>query len=640
MVDTAPKKKSKPVPVVPPKKKVIPPPPPVVATLTVEVVEVLTGKAIKDATVELQGVDIKPTGANGKVTFKPIPPKTVNILVRKDKHGPVPAAKGDPFTPGVNVILTGVVLVAGPRTITVQMCDGTGSLLVRARRIVNNALVALPKAEVEVVGQRLVPETPDDGEQFFNGIPAGKFSVRVRKVGYGPRRKTATDTFAFGEGAKDVTVPAGHPEQIDIEMENPGNTVTKIFAVIKDTVGLVAAPALAGEPAAAAGSQRLKSSNSNSLSLTANVPVVLVRGCNKVTLTVTTTPAGSAVAWQAKPNENKSTAPALAVSADGKTATLSTDKTGSFAIIAADGESRIVWNVVFAHLKVDVKSSVVKAQKAFYSHSSSGTGAARQIGVSSGKFVTSQAAWEATVDMQVIGGGADGSIGAPKIHIHYLQNGVADSAAGNYTGPPAAAGGAVVTGAMTETPPSLPILDANGSGGPGSTPPGPPLVPHIVDTPNAPPTIWFTTVAKLTSLGNRKFRLVSLDSPGVGFPARHSTKAAMIRSISGDNSFRAAVAATSEDAVNNLVVVAALRWRADFSGSVTYPAGSPAPPALVTLVPGPVTLTWTGTTNNAFADAQYALVSDATGGQDAALAGFRITGPRFNSAAGQVLVPT
>jgi hypothetical protein len=198
-----------------------------------------------------------------------------------------------------------------------------------------------------------------------------------------------------------------------------------------------------------------------------------------------------------------------------------------------------------------------------------------------------------------------------------------------------------VTGTGTETPPSTPIVDATGPGGSAPSPPNTPLVP---DTPSAaPPFIWLSPAAKVTSLGSRKFQVSTIDSPGGGFPKMHGgapPKNAVLRTISGVNAFRSAVAATSKDAVNAIVVAADLRWTADFSGNVNYPPPAPPPPP-GTAPPFPPAGTGTyarTTAGTTTASAKFNRISDATGGQDAHAAGFQIFGPRFNSAAGQVIV--
>lgn len=623
-----------------------PPVPIPITRLTVHVVRVKFGgnvptveEDLKDALVEIAEIKFKKkTAANGKVTTTELKVGEVTVKVTKKKFGPVPK-EGEEFKPDT-VVTEKVILTGGDQTVKVQMSNGSGALVIKA---FDGVGTDKPLGEVDVtvagVGTKPTRKTGDNiGQIFFEDVPFGKVKVSGRKEGYGPIPEAGKE-FKFGkvEAAPEPESKHGVTTIVELHVTHPGNTIKKIEATIKDTPGLVAAPALAGEAAAPAGNQRLKSSTSSDVALGTNKPIVLVRGCNDVTLTVTTDPAGNKSDWRVKLNENSGSVPTITPSADGKKATLKCDKTGSFAVIAADGESKVIWNVVFVHVKADVASSVaqIKLRKNTFADNGS---TANSVRIRSGQFVTGNAAFEGGIDVTLVGGGADKKLGTDRIDLHMIQSGITDTLAGNYVGPPAAAGGPPVTGAGTETPPNLPIVDCNG---PGGAAPSPPNAPHITEADgNSPPLIWLASSFTLTNLGNQKFRVFTLDSPGGGFPVRHGgapPKAAHIRTVSGVNGFRTGVCATSRDAVNNIVVQADMRWQADFSGNVTYPGGTPASPALV---PAGTVATWVGTTHGTTGDNTFALVSDATGGQDAAAAGFRIAGPRFNSGPGQVIVWT
>jgi len=625
-----------------------PPIPPVTADLrlTIEVVRVKFGgtvpsveEKIADASVEVVGQFTGKTASNGRVTTPLIPPGQHTIKVNKAKHGPVPVEPDFEFKPDTTVIEK-QTFPSGNQTVKIQMSDGSGAVVVNTFDGPTTSS-ALGECEVELVGvtKKNTDKTGSNiGRAVFEHVRFGKVKVKARKTGYGPIPPSG-GKFDFGdvEFSPDPTVRHGLTATPEIHLTHPGNTVTKIEATIKDTPGLIAAPALAGESAAPAGSQRLPSSTSNVEALATNKPIVIVRGSNDITLTATTNPAGKAVDWKVKLNENKGDLPTITPAADGKSATLKCDKTGSFSVIAADGESKIIWNVVFVHVKVDTASSVVNLRNTGYADNNGG---ANFVSVRSGpsSFAVGTGAMEATVEVKLVGGGSDAKLGTDKIDLHILQSGVADTFTGSFIGPPPAAGGTPVTGSGVETPPNLPIVDANGPGGGAPSPPNSPL---IVDTPNAPPIIWIAPGSfQLTNLGNQKFKVGTLDSPVCTIRKQHGgtpPKAASLRTVSGINGFRVAVCATSQNAVNNLVVQADLRWQADFSGNVTYPAGTPAAPALV---PNATVGTWVGTTNGTTGGSKWSLISDATGGQDAAAAGFRITGPRFNSAAGSPIVFT
>lgn len=623
-----------------------PPVPLPITRLTVHVVRVKFGgnvptveEDVKDADVEVVEVKFKKkTPANGKVTTVELKVGEVTVKVTKKGFGPVPK-EGEDFKPDT-VVTQKVTLIGGDQTVKIQMSNGSGALVVK---VFNGVGTDKPLGEVDVTvaGVGTKPTRKDGaniGQIFFEDVKFGKVKVSGRKEGYGPIPEAGKE-FKFGkiDASPDPESKHGVTTVIELHVTHPGNQIKKIEATIKDTPGLVAAPALAGESAAPAGNQRLRSSTSNVEALATNKPIILVRGCNDVTLTVTTDPVGNKSDWRVKLNENSGAVPTITPSADGKKATLRCDKTGSFKVFAADGESKVVWNVVFVHVKADVASSVAQIKLRKTTYADNGSNAAR-VRIRSGTFVTGAAAFEGGIDVTLVGGGADKKLGTDRINLHMIQSGVRDTLAGNYIGPPAAPAGPNITGAGTETPPHLPVVDCNGPGGANPVPPNAPLISEADG--NSPPLIWAPSSFSVTNLGAQKFRVFTLDSPGGSFPIRHGgapPKAAHIRTVSGVNGFRTGVCATSQDAVNNIVVQADIRWAADFSGNVTYPAGTPASPALI---PAGTVATWVGTTHGATGDNTFALISDATGGQDAAAAGFRISGPRFNSGAGQVIVWT
>ena len=147
-------------------------------------------------------------------------------------------------------------------------------------------------------------------------------------------------------------------------------------------------------------------------SLKSNAPCVLIRGCNDVQLTATTTPAGEAVTWSIAPNNNKESAPALTPSGDGRKATLGTGKAGSFSVTATLDGTKVVWNVVFAWVKVDPASSVVTVRSANYVDNGSDANDTTFI---SGTGLPGSHAWEAKVKMEVFGGDTDQKLGVGKV---------------------------------------------------------------------------------------------------------------------------------------------------------------------------------------------------------------------------------
>lgn len=348
------------------------------------------------------------------------------------------------------------------------------------------------------------------------------------------------------------------------------DTIVKINAKVPGTKGV-------RDPSKKRPDNTLRGSSSSDESLGGNAPVILVRGCLDVELSVETNPPGKPVKWKVKPNENSESAPTI-TPAEGQKAKLKTDKTGSFSVIATLGSSKVVWNVVFVWVKVDVASTTVTTRDNKYAPS--GTG-----GVKSGGFSAGNYAWESKVDVKLKGGGTDGSIGIDKIEVHVLQNGVTDTLTGHYDGGGTAS--ETVTG-------GLPVVDstANSSDSPYS------------------PFITNPVAGKITPNQTDKDRRVwTGDSPAGGFPVTHSGK--KLKSISGVNGFRTAVAATSTEAPTEIVVHADIKWTADYSGDINA-AGVYSPNGAKTT-----------------SDAKYALISEATGGQDAFDAGMETFPPIF-----------
>jgi hypothetical protein len=310
-----------------------------------------------------------------------------------------------------------------------------------------------------------------------------------------------------------------------------------------------------------------------------------VRGCHEVKLGSVTTPANQSVTWTIKPNQNSESAPALTPSADGTTATLKTDKAGSFSVIGQLDSCKVVWNVVFAWVKVDTSTGTITKRKKFADAGSSGG----SCGFKSGDFSSGNYAWEGQVKLQVLGGGTDQKLGIDKVKIKILQNGVTDSLTGNYDG-----GGTVLEvpkGKTATAPDGTPVVDA---------------------TDGSQPFIWSSLAGKVTPNSGTDRTWWSGDSPAGGFATSHKNTAKKLQSISGVNAFETVVASVSDDAQNSIVVHAKTAWTADFSGSVNASGH------------------YTATTADVTGDSTFTLISDSTGGQDALDAGYETFEPRFN----------
>jgi outer membrane protein OmpA-like peptidoglycan-associated protein len=333
----------------------------------------------------------------------------------------------------------------------------------------------------------------------------------------------------------------------------------------------------------------LTSSTSSDESLTGNAPVILVRGCQDVDLEAITAPAGP-VTWEVKPNENSNAAPTITPIDGGRKATLKTGQGGSFSVIASIGASRVVWNVVFVSVEIDVTRSVPLLVPGLYKENNSQT---TFCAFSSGEFgKTGQFAWQLNVTkIKLVGGGTKGDLGVDKVRLHYLQNGVADTLQGNY------AGGARANEVTVST---LPVCDSNGN----------PATDPTADAPS-----MFTVTPDQKSA----IRDVQMgDSPGGSFTRVHQNTKTLLATISGINGFRAAIGSTALAAPNAFVAHADIKWQANFAGTVEQDTSKNA--------------TYTANGAKTTSDAQLALISPSTGGQDAGDAGLELFPVQFNDA--------
>jgi len=322
----------------------------------------------------------------------------------------------------------------------------------------------------------------------------------------------------------------------------------------------------------------LASSSSSDESLSSNTPVILIRGCKEVELEAVTTPPNKPVTWTVKSNENTDPPVSITPIDGGKKAKLKTNIHGSFSVIATLGACKVVWNVVFVWVKVDVKSSVIVKRNNKYANNGSSAARCR---FRSGQFSAGQYPWEAKVKVKVVGGGNSKRLGTDKVKLHLLHNGVADTLTGVY--PPG--------GTALEVPKGgLPVRDSNGAANPW------------MDNP--------TTITPNNTAFKRE--VWTGDSPAGGFPTAHKNTGNALTGITGINGFSAAIASVSDDASTALMVHAKTNWSADFKGTVAG-TGVYTPNGAKTTV-----------------ESAFKLISSATGGQDAGDAGFETFEPRFN----------
>lgn len=355
--------------------------------------------------------------------------------------------------------------------------------------------------------------------------------------------------------------------------------VTEIRASIGGTHGL-------RDPKNKRPDKALRSSTSSDKSLKDNAPVVLVRGCKDVVLEAVTQPAGAAVTWNIEANETRNAPPSI--QANGNKATLSTNVDGSFSVTASAGGCKVVWNVVFVWVKVDVSSSKITARDDMYADDEMFAGDAgvfKFTRVRSGQFKKGLYPWEATVQAELLGGGADRQLGQFKIEVYVLQNGVSETTTAHYKNKG--------TGAK-KIDVSFPLLD---TGKPDSPFLGLDMFElHSVSTPAGDPT---------------RVEVFVGDAPTAVYLYRHEVTRDPLQTISGGTSFRAAIASVSRDAPDTITVHAEIEWSVDYKGVVDKNG------------------TYTPKGAKTKSGKAFRLIADATGGMDAQAAKYETFGPRF-----------
>lgn len=406
----------------------------------------------------------------------------------------------------------------------------------------------------------------------FMSIAPGAYQVTAQKDQHTPEPASGS-----------ATVTAAATTHVTLVLEP--DAVVQIKAKVKGTRG-VRKPATDLRAA-----NVLKSSSSSDESLSGNPPAILVRGCNTVDLEAVTDRPNLPVTWSVVANENTDSPPTLTPRDGGRKARLRTNVHGSFSVIATLNTSKVVWNVVFVWVKVDVASTVVTTRDL---HADAGAHATF-CQFRSGQFIAGQFAWESQVNVKVVGGGSNKRLGTDKVKVHLLQNGVADTLRGHYAPPPPGAN------ALEVPIGGLPIVDSNGATTPVLT-----NANSVSVTPNNTAferTVW------------------TGDSPAGAFPLKHQNTGTRLQTISGINGFHAAICGVSDDAKNSFVVHARIAWHSDYSGSVNA-AGR-----------------YTATTAATSSDVAYTLLSPATGGQDAADANMETFQPRFNQGTNTTWTP-
>jgi len=331
---------------------------------------------------------------------------------------------------------------------------------------------------------------------------------------------------------------------------------------------------------------------SSDSSMTANPPKVIVCGTKDLLLEAVTVPLNQQVTWKVDPNPAVGTVPPSLVSQEGgRKAILKTDKRGSFSVTATLYGTKVVWNVVFVQVKVDPDSTIAHHRNDGYKDGGSNSDRLR---FRSGRFKKNEYAWDASVEVQVIGGGISGDLGVAKVKLHDLQNGVACDLKGVYGEKDGVPGTA-----LEEPKGGFPVLDSTDESSPFGESDSSSVQPNNSDKKR---TVW------------------TGDSPTGSFPKSHAHTGKELEKITGGNTFRTAVAATSDDAPGSIVVLAQVYWIAKFSGAVDnfdFTGGGVGKYVAI----------------GARTEGQkkYELISPASGGMDAGDANFESCEPRYNN---------
>jgi hypothetical protein len=224
-------------------------------------------------------------------------------------------------------------------------------------------------------------------------------------------------------------------------------------------------------------------------------------------------------------------------------------------------------------------------QDTYADHGSDGT----QLDFESGRFVKGAGPFEVTFDVEVIGGGADGSVGVDRVSVHVLQNGVGVTLTGHYQD-----GGT----AQPLPPGGLPVLDPND---------------------DTSPFLWLKDqITVAPDQVSRRRGVWFGDAPEYFFRRVHRNTGSALMRVSGGYAFSMAVASTSAEAPNSIVVHAKLKWSTDFDGTNTMPGSE-----LGRYQPTP-------NYQHTDGDKDFTRIDEAKGGLDAHAAGFETSGPRFN----------
>ena len=498
--------------------------------------------------------------------------------------------------------------------------------------------VPIEGAIVNVNGIGELKSDPD-GVADFGLVKPGEFDFRATKADFVPDKGVTKDSassslvggsdssffadvISLNDSANGKVLVANRKAKpvATLNAKKAPTVIKEIKGQLPGTRGL-RSPATNGLPPSI-----LPSSNSDSS--TPVDAVTLIRSDLELTLEAITEPPGQPVTWSVVPNQSPATAPAFTPDAGGTKVQVKTDRSGSFSAVATVAGSTLRWNFVVVSVEVDVAKAQVKTApfSAFEDaavHIKSRPNPQGfnvppdKVAAIVGDFVFGKQAWESELTVKLVGGGPQGNLGIDKVTPRYLQNLTGDFLAARYDK------GAIGRSGLTNTPLGR-ILDAAGVAGSepgpivGVTPP--PLVrprwpvitePGMVNVsfPN-PADKSVVTIKMGDSPASGAFDAKISNSAGTQFATR----------LEGFLKFAAAVACWSTEAPNTIVVHAVTEWLADYNGRVEFPNGKSAAPeykadfAHMTIV------------------TPWGLIGAATGGLDAAHAGFETRNPLATTA--------